>query len=170
MKKRIVLLTSILLLAFAGVQAQSAWSGFFKPVNTKIFEHPQKMMVKYGNNTSLKLADTIVVLPSAWKVRPAVNLTGVVLSYNKTTAKIESISQSFGGGIGMTYNYYVNDNGVAYSPFGAGASIFFDPSGVCAIGTITALQYLNFGGGFNFKTKHGLFLIGIQYSFTLSNL
>jgi hypothetical protein len=118
----------------------------------------------------LKLTDTVVVMPSAWKVRPAVNLTGVVLSYNKTTMKIESMEKSFGGGIGMTYNYYTNDNGVPYSPFGAGASIFFDPSGVCAIGTITALQYLNFGGGFNFKTKHGLFLIGIQYSFTLSNL
>lgn len=169
MKKKIVISLVFLLFAFVAVQAQSAWKGFFKPVNASIFNQPRKMYAKaLGGN--LTLADTVIQLPSAWKVRPAVNLSGVTLTYNRTTAKIESVAQSFGGGIGITYNYYINDNGVPYSPFGAGASVFFDPTGVCAIGTITALQYLNFGGGYNFTTKHGLFIIGVQYSFTLGNL
>jgi hypothetical protein len=168
MKKRIVILFAFLLFAFSAIQAQSAWKGFFKPVNSSIFDQPHQMMIKIGSN--LKLVDTTIVMPSAWKVRPAVNLSGVELSYNKSTAKIESVARSFGGGIGITYNYYINDNGVPYSPFGAGASVFFDPTGVCTIGTITALQYLNFGGGFNWTTKHGLFLIGVLYSFTLGGL
>jgi hypothetical protein len=73
MKKKIVISLVFLLFAFA-VQAQSAWSGFFKPVNGNIFNQPRKMLVKYNNNVSLKLTDTVVVMPSAWKVRPAVNL------------------------------------------------------------------------------------------------
>jgi hypothetical protein len=167
MKKRIVILLAFLLTAFA-VNAQSAWSGFFKPVNSNIFGQPRKVYNKSLGN--LKLSDTTIILPSAWKFRPAVNLSGVTITYNKTTAKVESVPMSLGGGLGITYNYYINDNGVPYSPFGAGASVFFDPTGVCAIGTVTALQYLNFGGGYNFTTKHGLFIIGVQYSFTLSNL
>ena len=168
MKKRIVISLVFLLFAFSAIQSQSVWSGFFKPVNGSIFDQPRKSFVRVSG--VLKSSDTTITMPSAWKVRPAVNISGITLTYNKATAKIESIPLSLGGGIGITYNYYINDNGVPYSPFGAGASVFFDPTGVCAIGTVTALQYLNFGGGYNITTKHGLFIIGVQYSFTLGNL
>lgn len=167
MKKKIVILFAFLMSAFM-LQAQSPWHGFFKPVNSSIFDQPRKSFVRVEG--VLKSSDTTIVMPSAWKFRPAVNMSGVTLIYNKTTAKIESIPLSLGGGVGITYNYYINDNGLPYSPFGAGVSVFFDPTGVCALGTVTALQYLNFGGGYNLTTKHGLFIIGVQYSFTLGNL
>ena len=167
MKKKIVISLVFLLLAFSAVQAQSAWKGFFKPINGSIFDQPRKMYTKsFGN---LKSADTVIVMPSAWKFHPAVSITGVELEYNKSAAKLESLPLSLSGGVGISYLYFINDNGVPYSPFGVSAFVFFDGNGACAVGTISALQYLNFGGGYNFATKHGLFMIGLQYNFNLTN-
>jgi hypothetical protein len=169
MKKRIVILFAFLLSAFSAIQAQSPWSGFFKPINANIFEQKHQMFTK-SSLGNLKLADTVVVMPSAWKFHPAVGITGFELEFNKAAARIESLPLSLSGGVGISYLYFINDNGVPYSPFGASAFIFFDGNGACLVGTISALQYLNFGGGYNFATKHGLFMIGLQYNFNLTNL
>ena len=152
MKKLLVVLAFVAL-TISGF-AQSPWDGFFKPVNTKQFEYHLKG-VSEGLN------------PNVWLFRPAVSIAATMLTYDRTLKDWTSTAfTSVGMGIG--YQHYIDNNGIPYNNFGFNALMFVNtvPEATISLaGTVSALKFIDVGGGFNFGTKNPFVLLGIKYNF-----
>jgi len=132
---------------------------FFKPIPKDLFK----------SGTLLK-ADVAATPTSVWLIRPAVSLTAVQLTWNKTTKEFDS--QAFSStGLGLGYQHYVEVNGVPYNNFGFNALLLFvaditkQTASMAVVGTVSALKFVNVGAGYNFGTKSVLILTGITYNF-----
>jgi hypothetical protein len=77
---------------------------------------------------------------------------------------------SVGPGIG--YRHYIQYNGEPYCNFGVNALALLgydwssiDPATISLVGTITFLDFVNVGGGYNFGAKAPLILMGAIVKF-----
>lgn len=134
--------------------SQDHWKGFFKPVDKNLI--------------TLKTKE---VTPSVWLFRPAVEISALQLTYNKTTKGFDASSlKQAGAGIG--YQHFVESNGLPYNNFGFNALLLFDliptettNAGVSGALTVSALQFLNVGAGYNITAKKFFILTGITFNF-----
>jgi hypothetical protein len=154
MKKIIVLLGFLMMVGICQAQVR-----FFKPVPKDLFK----------SGTLLKAGETINPT-SVWIIRPAVELSAVQLTWNKTTKEFDS--QAFSStGLGVGFQHYVQVNGEPYNNFGFNALLLFvanmteQTASMALVGTVTALKFVNVGAGYNFGTKTVLILTGITYNF-----
>lgn len=133
--------------------AQSKWDGFFKPV------------------TMEKVAGIKSAGQSQWLFRPAIELSALQFTYDKTEKEwLSSSIQSAGVGIG--YQHYITVNDKAYNDFGFNALLLFDlvPAETSATAisgalTVSALSFVNVGAGYTFGLNKFFLLSGITYNF-----
>jgi hypothetical protein len=158
MKKLILLFFLILPIT---VFSQSKFAGFFKPVQDNIFEQPRSMGAMTIDPNSKGI----------WLFRPAVEVSALQLVYNKDTKQLDASSfQS--GGLGMSYSHFINNNGTPYQDFAVNGLVLFDATPGKSVNaslsgavTVTVMQYLNVGAGYNFGVKTWFILSGITYNF-----
>lgn len=162
--------TLILALVFSGIglvssaqsgiteeKKQSPWQGFFQPLDKSLFTIRSIRGIEPS---------------SVWLFRPAVEISALQLIPSKETGKVFDVSsfQSVGAGIG--YQHFTTLNDLPYSDYGFNALILFDaiPRETTALNistavTVSVLQFLNLGGGYNFGMKKFFLLAGITYNF-----
>lgn len=149
----------IILLLGTGLlaNAQSPWSGFFRPVDKRTF--------------ATRLAETKAGASSVWLFRPAVEISAVQITYDKTDKQWKSNALS-SAGMGIGYQHYIESNGVPYNNFGFNLLMLFNyvptetsDAGVSVAGTVSALKFIDVGAGYNFQLKAPFILTGIKYSF-----
>ena len=104
----------------------------------------------------------------AWLIRPTVQLTAVQILFGKTT-EVKSLSQV---GTGVSYAHFVDNGGVPYQNFSADLILLYGteftevaPLKLSLALSVTAWQYLSFGGGYSFMDKRFFLLTGITYRF-----
>jgi hypothetical protein len=144
------MLSGITLRSFAQPQNK-----FFAPVE-------KDMLIK------MKASGTAVADNSTWLFRPAVQISAMQLYYNKETKALDaSTFQSMG--VGICYQHFIQANGAPVSNYGFSALLLFDGSGsstgMSPAITMSALQFFNFGAGYNIAVQKVFFLTGITYSF-----
>jgi len=154
-------LPKILLLGFAIstasiVFAQSPWNGFWKPV--------EKDMFLYTAGEELKSHE--------WLFRPTVSLSAMKFTPSDEEGKTFDVSSFTSAGFGLSYNHYVEANGKPYNNIGVNALMLFTaiptetaPAGISLAATVTALQYLNFGVGWDFELKNYFLMAGVSFTF-----
>lgn len=154
MKRILFVIVFILSAAFVSAQ-DGKFKGFFKPVPDDLVSQP----LMYGGTVSNA---------NTWLFRPAVQISAMQIFRNKETKTWES-AQFSSAGIGLSYQHFIEANGVAVSNYGFTALLLFDASAtkttVSPAVTFNALQYVNFGAGYNTSFKQLFGLIGVQYSF-----
>lgn len=153
-----VLLLGVFLSGMAmTASAQSKWDGFFKPVNHDLFSQQVKA-------PGAKAA-------SVWMFRPTVEVSAVQLMYDKPTKNW--VSSSFkSAGVGVSYQHFTEANEVPFSDFGINALMLFDATptettnaAVSFAATVSALQYINVGGGYNLGIDKWFILAGVTINF-----
>lgn len=151
MKKLLVLLVFIAI-TISGF-SQSKWDGFFKPVTPQQFQ-------SYLKGVSAANANV-------WLFRPAVSIAATMVTYDRTTKEWNATAfNSIGMGIG--YQHYIDLNGSPYNNFGFNALVFVNASPDATLsfaGTVSALKFIDVGGGYNAGTKNPFVLFGIKYNF-----
>lgn len=151
MKKLLVVLAFVAL-TISGF-AQSPWDGFFKPVTEQQFNY--------------HLKGVSAVNPNVWLFRPAVSIAATILTYDKTV-KDWTASAFSSVGMGIGYQHYIDNNGTPYNNFGFNALMFVnaEPEATISLaGTVSALKFIDVGGGYNLGTKSPFILMGIKYNF-----
>jgi hypothetical protein len=132
---------------------QSPFRGFFKPV-------PKSIQTVDG---SIK-ADA----SNYWLFRPMVTISAMQFTFGDPV-----MVQSFSSlGTGITYSHFITQNSEPYANFGANLMVLFtqdinalEPAKLSVAGTVSILQYLNFGGGYSFSSGKLFLLTGVQYNF-----
>lgn len=151
--KKFVVVLMLLSWTLAGF-SQSPWKGFFKPVtNDKVF------------------MSNLTVGTSVWKFRPTVNV--VAQKYTLTgDSKVFSVGTLSAGGIGVSYEHFIDIDGVPYNNFGINGALLINtdilaevPVSPCPYIGVQALQFLNLGVGYDLGVKRLFFALGASYSF-----
>lgn len=143
---------SLLLTITMGLFSQ----GFLKPVDSNLFAK-----VKITQDAPVK---------SVWLFRPAATISAISLSYNKDTKQFDTGTLS-SAGIGASYAHFIEVNGVPYSNYGfnvlALLSTTFnnEPAGLGIAGTISVLNLLSGGCGYNFTEKRFFLITGVVFNF-----
>ena len=151
--KKLLLVLAFVALTISGF-AQSPWDGFFKPVNSKQFNYHLK-------------AASLELNPNVWLFRPAVSIAATMLLYDKTI-KDWTASSFTSVGMGIGYQHYIDNNGTPYNNFGFNALMFVNtvPKATISLaGTVSAMKFIDVGGGYNFGTDSPFILLGIKYNF-----
>lgn len=156
MKK--ILITLFLLATFAVVSAQSPFNGFFKPVD--------KNMFKGGDNGSKALENA-----STWKFRPTIEITALQLVWNKSANNFDAASLQ-SAGPGLSYAHYVEVDSLPYNNFSINGLVLFGlipgeivKTSVSLAATVSALEFVNLGLGYNFTIKTPFILTGVTLKF-----
>jgi len=152
--KKLFVFCMVLFLAVA-VNAQSPWKGFWTPVN-KGFQPTERLAL--GTST--------------WLFRPTVSVTALALNYNKELKQIET-SPFSKAGLGLSYSHYKSmADGTLYNDFSVSGLVLLNtigeedtPTAVNAAITISALQFINLGVGYDFGTRVVFGLLGVVYTF-----
>jgi len=140
------------------VFSQNPFKGIFKPLDHSFFKVDQTTDMDKSSDLSSSL----------WVVRPKIMIEATQFTFENppTVSSFSSI------GIGFSYQYITSQNGQPFTTFGANALIFLtDGLGDTEIaktslgGTITILNYLDFGGGYSFYRKKPFLLFGVSYHF-----
>jgi len=151
MKKLIVLL--LLAGLFATASAQIKRVSLFQPVPSNLFDQ---------DNIGLKaLKNGSVFIP-----RISAGVIANQFTYNKDTKQIDMTSFSKVG-LGLSYAHFIPLNDEAYNNYSFNAFVFFpvDESGLSLALTVSALQYINIGLGYDLGNKQVFGLTGITYTF-----
>jgi hypothetical protein len=159
MKKIIIL--CLFVLGSVTVLAQNPFKGFFKPVEKDLFTNPDIM----------KYRGIIDPTQGVWLFKFNAEITAVQLEYVKTDKKwVSSPLSSAGPGIG--YRHYIQYNGEPYCNFGVNALLLvgynwteISTANLTAAGTITFMDFVNVGGGYNFTNKAPIILMGAIVKF-----
>jgi hypothetical protein len=89
--------------------------------------------------------------------------------YKNRDTKAWETSTFSSAGAGISIQHFVQANGIPVEDYGFTALVMFDVSGatqtVSPALTVTALQYINAGIGYNPKLKVPFLMLGINYSF-----
>lgn len=160
MKKLLIIFLLMIGSLIASAQT-TPFKGFFKPVPDDLFKNP----------TYLKGVDTIVVKNSVWLFRFDASITAVAVQYDKTTKNwVSSPLSSVGPGLG--YKHYTLVNGKPYNDFGVNAIALvgydwtnMSQVNLSLVGTVSFLEYVNIGGGYNFLAKAPLIVMGATIKF-----
>ena len=156
----------LVLMAFVAISistfSQGAWTGFFQPVGHQQFETRLKGIASLRGTA---------VTSSVWLFRPAIEISATQLVYDRTSKQWSSSSFT-SAGLGLGYQHYVDNNGVPYNNYGFNLLLLVNaiptetaPASVSAAGTVSALRFIDVGGGYNFGTKNPFVLLGITYNF-----
>lgn len=142
-------ITTVLIIVLTSNLAYS--QGFFRPVPKSL----DYSVNKRGIN------DT-------WLIRPTVQLTAMQIMFGETT-EVKSLSQV---GTGISYAHFIDQNGLPYQNFSADLIVLYGteftdvaPLKLSLALSVTAWQYLSFGGGYSFSDKKFFLLTGITYRF-----
>jgi hypothetical protein len=143
----------IAILFFAIFTASAFGQGIFKPVPDNLFKSHSP------NYTAIQNA-------SVWLPRFSAAVVANQFTYNKETKNLDMTSFSKVG-LGISYSHFVPVNDLPYNNFSANAFVFFptNDSGVSFALTVSALQYINVGAGYDVKLKTPFILTGIAYTF-----
>jgi hypothetical protein len=133
----------------------SPWNGFFKPVDNSIFN---------------------IKAPSAgrsvWLFRPTVEISAMQLIPSEVEGKIFDVSSFQSVGMGVSYQHFVEYNSEPYNNYGVNLLVLFDAIprettslNLSTVVSISALEFMNFGVGYNFGMKKPFLLTGLIYNF-----
>jgi hypothetical protein len=159
--KKLFIVCMLLIGSFVANAQTKPFKGFFRPVEKDLFTNPNVMTVRGITDTT----------KGVWLFKFDAEITAVQLLYNKVDKKWESSPlSSVGPGIG--YRHYIQYNGEPYCNFGVNALALLgydwssiDPATISLVGTITFLDFVNVGGGYNFGAKAPLILMGAIVKF-----
>jgi hypothetical protein len=133
------------------------WSGFFAPVDKNLFAV-----------RSLRESPS----PSVWLFRPTVGISAMQLTPSSVEGKVFDVSSFQSVGAGMSYQHFVDYNGNPYNNYGFNFLFLFDAIpretttlNVSVAGTMSALEFINFGVGYNLGLKKPFILTGLIYNF-----
>lgn len=147
MKKILLLFT--LLFAFFTINAQS----IFKPVTAGDILNKSK---------ALKVGESV----STWFPRLSAGVIANQFTYEDKKLVQSAFSKV---GLGISYVHYILVDGEPYNNFSVNGFVFLpvkEPeSGLSLAATISALQYINLGFGYDFGLKRVFGLTGISYTF-----
>lgn len=160
MKKLIVICLLIIGSAVA-VNAQSKWKGFFRPVENDLFTNVNVMTFRGVTDTT----------KGVWLFKFDAEITAVQLFYDKDNKKwIASPLSSAGPGIG--FRHYIQYNGKPYCNFGVNALALIgyewteiSTANLSLVGTVTFMDFVNVGGGYNFGEKAPMIVMGAIIKF-----
>lgn len=150
--KKFLVVCVFLMISLAGF-SQDAWKGFWGPVNK-------------GLNPGEKLS----LGTSTWLFRPTAAISAVSLNYNKDLKQIETAAFSKAG-VGISYTHFKTlPDGTLYDNFAINGLVLLTTSTgekvpVNLAVTVSALQFVNMGVGYDFGVKTVFGLIGIVYKF-----
>jgi hypothetical protein len=151
MKKLIVV--CMLIIGSVVANAQNPFKGFFKPVEKDLFTNPDVMSVRGISDTT----------KGVWLFKFDAEITAIQLQYENVIKDDGSVVKewtssplsSVGPGIG--YRHYIQYNGEPYCNFGVNALVLvgydwesISAADIALVGTITFLDFVNVGGGYNF--------------------
>jgi hypothetical protein len=170
MKKRILLIFTLLCFVVSLNAQQSPWRGFIKPVKHVVAEDLSEIKVenfnrmeKYGFNP-----DSIIVKPDAYMFfRPTFMLSFAAIDFYEKPAVIKSLEIA---GVGISYGKFSADN-QAYCEYSVNALLissykFGDVQGVKIGGAITADIFNKLiGGGVGYIDGKFMPLITLSHSF-----
>jgi hypothetical protein len=152
MKKLIVLL--LFCIPIVGF-SQNAFRGFFRPVPDNLIE------MRYS-------VGTMTVTPGAFLFRATVSVTALQIMLDKE----KTVNNLTSAGTGLSYNHYINQNGLPYSDYGFNLLLLYnyeiggtEPLSLSVAASVTAFQIVNAGIGYDPGLKKGFLLTGISYSF-----
>lgn len=148
--KKITILLAFLMITTIGFS--QSFKGYFRPIDDNIF------VAKTGQKA----------ITSVWLFRPVVEVTALQFTLTNPV-EVSSLSSL---GTGLSYQHFIDNEGVPYNNFGVNGLILFnqDPLGVqpaklsFAV-TVNALQYVNIGAGYSLAVKKFFLLTGITYNF-----
>ena len=152
-------------LIFALMLSGITLTSFAQPVN-KFFRPVDKdLLVK------MKANGAAVTDNHAWLIRPAVGVSAVQLYYDKTT-KLWNATSLNAVGFGIGYQHFVQANDAPYNDYGFNALILLDAiptevsqTAISIAGTVSALQYVNMGAGYNLTLKKPFLLATVTFNF-----
>ncbi len=137
---------------------KSAWAGFFKPVDKNLLAVKSRMGA--------------LEAPSVWLFRPTVEISAMQLIPSAVEGKIFEVSSFQSVGMGVSYQHFIENSGSPYNNYGFNLLVLFDAIprettdlNLSLAGTVSALQYMNFGVGYNFGMKKPFLLTGLTYNF-----
>jgi hypothetical protein len=150
-------MTLILLLTVTFANAQSPWSGFFKPVTTDAVY----------SQLSVKGTDD-ATSGSVWLFRPSATLTAMAIDFSEKPALSKSLSSV---GFGLSYGKFTTIDDKAYCTWSANAllltSIKLGEVESTALGAALTVDVFNkfIGAGVGYLDKSFMFLTTISVSF-----
>ena len=134
------------------------WSGFFRPVDKTIF--------------NMRAATADAGKQSVWLFRPTVEVTALQLIPSTSSEKVFDVSSFQSVGMGLSYQHFIEYNGQPYNNYGFNFLVMFDaiPRETTALNlslaaAVSALEFMNFGVGYNFGMKKPFLLTGLTYNF-----
>ena len=140
----------ILGLFLSGIGLTASAQGLFKPVPADLFQTNQKALES----------------SHAWIPRISAGVIANQFVYNKETKHLD-MSSFTKVGLGMSYAHFIPIDGLPYNNYSLNAFVFFpvEESGLALAATISALEYINAGIGYDFGVKKVFLLTGITYTF-----
>lgn len=170
MKKRILLIFTLLCFVVSLNAQQSPWRGFVRPVKQVVAEDLNEIKVENFNRME-KYAfnpDSIIVAPNAYMFfRPTTMITFAAIDFYEKPAIIKSLEII---GVGLSYGKYSADNS-AYCEYSINGMLissykFGDKEGIKIGAAITADIFNKFvGGGVGYIDGKFMPLITISHSF-----
>lgn len=140
----------IIILLFACTSTLVFPQGIFKPVPADLFQTNQKALES----------------SHAWIPRISAGVIANQFVYNKETKHLD-MSSFTKVGLGMSYAHFIPIDGLPYNNYSLNAFVFFpvEESGLALAATISALEYINAGIGYDFGVNKVFLLTGITYTF-----
>jgi hypothetical protein len=134
------------------------WQGFFKPVDKSLL--------------NLSYALSVEENKSVWLFRPTVEVSALQLIPSKVEGKVFDVSSFQSVGMGLSYQHFISYNGQPYNNYGFNLLLLFDaiPRETTTLnlsfaGTVSFLEFMNFGAGYNLGMKKPFILTGLTYNF-----
>lgn len=150
--KKFLVVCLFLMITLVGF-SQSPWKGFWGPVNK-----------------SLDPSEKLTVGTSTWLFRPTVSIAAMSLTYNSELKQVETGAFEKAG-VGISYTHFKTlPDGTLYDNFAVNGLVLLntvtgEQTSVNIAATVSALQFINAGVGFDFGTKKVFGLIGVVYKF-----
>jgi hypothetical protein len=153
MKK--ILLIAIFIVTAITVNAQ--FQNFFKPVPKDLFEEVETID-----------RDVTVDASTVWLFRPVVSISAMQINLGSAS----SVSSLTSLGTGVSYAYFVNNEGGPYMKYAFNLLVLFGteiadvtPLQLSLAGTATLWEHVSFGAGYNFSDDKIFLLTGIVMNF-----
>lgn len=159
--KKLIVVCLLIIGSVVALNAQNKWKGFFRPVENDLFTNPNVMAFRGVDTTKT----------SVWLFKFDTEITAVQLLYDKVEKKWRSSPLS-SAGPGIGYRHYIQYNGKPYCNFGVNllALVGYDWSeisfaSISPVVTITFMDFVNVGGGYNFMENAPLIVMGAIIKF-----
>lgn len=140
----------IIILLFMCTSSLGFSQGLLKPVPADLFETNQKAIES----------------SHMWISRISAGVIANQFTYNVDTKHLDMTSFSKVG-LGMSYAHFIPVEGLPYNNYSLNGFIFFptDGSGLSLAATLSALEYISAGFGYDFGVNKVFLLTGITYTF-----